>query len=155
MSVVRVESATETEALGAGLASRLGPGDVVLVSGDLGVGKTTLIRGAAAALGVRDPVVSPTFTIGRRYRREGDGWLSHLDLYRIGDLAREEPWLLDDYLTPDAIVFVEWPEIAGDALGGDDIRVAAEVRISHAGGDAREIEVSGPDEPLNVAELGL
>jgi tRNA threonylcarbamoyladenosine biosynthesis protein TsaE len=146
LSVVRVESATETEALGASLTTRLKPGDVVLVSGDLGAGKTTLIRGAAAALGVSEPIVSPTFTIGRRYRGKGSGWVSHLDLYRIGDLAREEPWLLDDYLTPDAIAFVEWPEVAAGALGDDDeVRVAAEVRISHAGGDAREIEVRGRD----------
>jgi tRNA threonylcarbamoyladenosine biosynthesis protein TsaE len=144
LSAIRVESAAATEALGAGIASRLGPGDVVLVSGELGAGKTTLIRGAARALGVAEPVVSPTFTIGRRYRARGDLWVSHLDLYRLTDLSREEPWLLDDYLTPDAIAFVEWPEAAAGRLAADGARIATEVTISHAGGDAREIEISRP-----------
>jgi tRNA threonylcarbamoyladenosine biosynthesis protein TsaE len=143
LSAIHTESASATEEVGARLAARLEPGDVVLVSGELGAGKTTLIRGAALELGVTEQVVSPTFTIGHRYLARGDLWVSHLDLYRIGDLAREEPWLLDDYLTPDAITFVEWPEVAADALEDDDVRVAGEVRISHAGGDARGIEVSG------------
>ncbi|MGH2951841.1 MAG: tRNA (adenosine(37)-N6)-threonylcarbamoyltransferase complex ATPase subunit type 1 TsaE, partial [Solirubrobacterales bacterium] len=95
----------ETEAVGARLAAELEPGDVVLVSGDLGSGKTTLIRGACAKLGVGEQVVSPTFTIGRRYR--GTVPVSHLDLYRLEDLGVEDPALLDDYLTPDAVAFVE------------------------------------------------
>ena len=91
--------------------ARLRPGDVVLVSGELGAGKTTLVRGACRELGVTEPVVSPTFTIGRRYRgREHP--VSHLDLYRLDGLDAEEPGLLDDYLRPDSIAFVEWPERA-------------------------------------------
>jgi tRNA threonylcarbamoyladenosine biosynthesis protein TsaE len=142
LSVERVESAAATEAIGARIARALGPGDVVLVAGELGAGKTTLIRGACRELGVSEPIVSPTFTIGRRYRgRDGVG-VSHLDLYRLTDLSLEEPGLLDDYLTADAISFIEWPERAGDAA--DELRIAARVRIAHAGGDAREIEISGP-----------
>ena len=76
----------------------LRPGDVVLVGGELGAGKTTLIRGACRELGVDEPVVSPTFTIGRRYR--GRVPVSHLDLYRLEGLGGEDPGLLDDYLTP-------------------------------------------------------
>ena len=83
------------------------PGDVVLVSGELGAGKTTLIRGACRELGVGEPVVSPTFTIGRRYR--GRVKVSHLDLFRLEGLGEEDPGLLDDYLTADAIAFIEWP----------------------------------------------
>ena len=128
--------------MGARLAAGLGPGDVVLVSGELGAGKTTLIRGAARELGVAAQVVSPTFTIGRRYPTRGDYWVSHLDLYRLTDLSREEPWLLDDYLTPDAIAFIEWPDAVADQLVADGVRIAAEVRIRHAGGDRREIEIS-------------
>jgi tRNA threonylcarbamoyladenosine biosynthesis protein TsaE len=129
-------SAEETEALAASLAGALEPGDVVLISGDLGAGKTTFVRGAAEALGAAGPVTSPTFTIGQRY--EGPVPVSHLDLYRLGEgLGDEEPGLLDDYLTPDAIAFVEWPEAAEAGLE----RIALRVRIAHAGGDSRRIEV--------------
>lgn len=129
-------SAEKTEALAGRLAGELGPGDVVLLSGDLGAGKTTFVRGAAAALGAAGPVTSPTFTIGQRY--EGPVPISHLDLYRLGDgLGEEEPGLLDDYLAADAIAFVEWPKAAEPELE----RVAMRVRIAHAGGDRREIEV--------------
>jgi tRNA threonylcarbamoyladenosine biosynthesis protein TsaE len=133
-------SAAETEALGARLAGALAPGDVVLVSGELGSGKTTLVRGACRALGVAGPVVSPTFTIGRRYR--GRLPISHLDLYRLGDLSAEEPALLDDYLTPDAVAFVEWPRPAGELAIRDGVRIARRVEIRHAGRDRRQIEVA-------------
>ncbi len=138
---MRTRSAAETEAAGARLASELAPGDVVLVAGELGAGKTTLIRGACRALGVTEPVVSPTFTIGRTYA--GRVPVSHLDLYRLGTLAGEDPALLDDYLTPEAIGFVEWPAIAEPIVGrlaNGEHRVRR-VRIRHAGADDREIAV--------------
>ena len=131
--VERTSSAAETEAVGERLAAGLGPGDVVLVSGDLGAGKTTLIRGAARALGVREPVTSPTFTIGQRY--PGHIPVSHLDLYRLADLGQEDPALLDDYLTPEAVAFIEWPGAAEPSLE----RVTRTLEIRHAGGDEREI----------------
>jgi tRNA threonylcarbamoyladenosine biosynthesis protein TsaE len=130
-------SAAETEALGAELAARLGPGDVVVVSGEVGAGKTTLIRGACRALGVEEPITSPTFTIGHRYEG-GRLPVSHLDLYRLGDLEGEEPALLDDYLSPDAVAFVEWPAVAEPQLA--DRRVVP-VRLAHAGGDSREVDL--------------
>jgi tRNA threonylcarbamoyladenosine biosynthesis protein TsaE len=133
----RTASAAETEAVGERIAAGLGPGDVVLVSGELGAGKTTLIRGACRALGVEEPVTSPTFTIGQRYA--GRVPVSHLDLYRLVGLGDEDPALLDDYLTPDAVAFVEWPQIADPGLE----RVSARVEIRHAGGDEREIEIAG------------
>lgn len=134
--VVDSGSAEETEALGARLAERLRPGDLVLLSGDLGAGKTTLIRGACRALGVTEPVTSPTFTIGQRY---GGGRLpvSHLDLYRLADLEGEDPALLDDYLGPDAVAFVEWPDAGADHLG----RPAIVVRLAHESEERRRIEV--------------
>jgi tRNA threonylcarbamoyladenosine biosynthesis protein TsaE len=134
----RTASAAETEALGERLAAVLRPGDVVLVSGDLGAGKTTLIRGAARALGVTDPVTSPTFTIGQTYG--GRIPVSHLDLYRLADLGQEDPALLDDYLTPEAVAFIEWPGAAEPLLE----RVTRRVEIRHAGGDEREIELGEP-----------
>jgi tRNA threonylcarbamoyladenosine biosynthesis protein TsaE len=129
-------SAAETEALGARLAADLEPGAVVVVSGDLGAGKTTLVRGACRALGVEEPVTSPTFTIGQRYRGR-EVWISHLDLYRLAGLEEEDPALLDDYLSADSIAFVEWPAAAAGRLR----RPALEVRMRHGGGDSREIEL--------------
>jgi tRNA threonylcarbamoyladenosine biosynthesis protein TsaE len=134
---VRSGSAAETEALGARLAERLAPGDVVVVSGELGAGKTTLIRGACRALGVEEPVTSPTFTIGQRYR--GRVPVSHLDLYRLSGLEGEDPALLDDYLDAGSVAFVEWPAVAEPELAG---RSAVEVRLTHMGGDCRRIEVA-------------
>jgi tRNA threonylcarbamoyladenosine biosynthesis protein TsaE len=101
-------SAEQTERLGAELASQLSGGDVVLISGDLGAGKTTFVRGACRALGVEEPVTSPTFTIGRTYRGDRIG-ISHLDLYRLESLEGEDPALLDDYLGAERIAFIEWP----------------------------------------------
>jgi tRNA threonylcarbamoyladenosine biosynthesis protein TsaE len=123
------------------LAAQLQPGDVVLVEGEMGAGKTTFVRGAARALGFDGPVTSPTFTIGRRYEptRPGGVAIAHLDLHRLAGLAGEDPALLDDYLTPDAIAFVEWPAIAEPELLG---RIRARVRLEHGGGDRRTITVA-------------
>jgi tRNA threonylcarbamoyladenosine biosynthesis protein TsaE len=132
----RTAGPQETEALAARLAATLRPGDVVLLSGELGTGKTTFVRGACRALGVAGAVTSPTFTIGRRY--EGRVPISHLDLYRLGDLADEDPGLLADYLAPDRIAFVEWPEVAAGFLPG----AVARVSLAHRGDDAREIAIS-------------
>jgi tRNA threonylcarbamoyladenosine biosynthesis protein TsaE len=136
METVQSGTAAETEAVGARIAARLEPGDVVVVSGELGAGKTTLIRGACRALGVEGPVTSPTFTIGRRYR--GRLPISHLDLYRLGGLEDEDPALLDDYLDAGSVAFVEWPAAAQPQLGG---RRVLELRLVHRGGDSRQIEV--------------
>jgi tRNA threonylcarbamoyladenosine biosynthesis protein TsaE len=138
VAVHRTRGAAETEALGADLALSLRPGDVVLLEGELGAGKTTFVRGAARALGVTGPVTSPTFTIGQRYPAPTP--VAHLDLYRIGSLADEEPELLADYLGPDSIGFVEWPG-GEEATIGEFAHVAARVRLAHAGGDRRTIEV--------------
>ena len=132
-------SAEETEQLGARIAGGLRPGDVVLVSGEVGAGKTTLIRGACRALGVEGPVTSPTFTIGRRYRSDR-ALVSHLDLYRLESLGGEDPALLDDYLRPDSIAFIEWSGPAEEHLHGQVMRVG----LSHLGGDRREVEIGAP-----------
>ncbi|MDP2710662.1 MAG: tRNA (adenosine(37)-N6)-threonylcarbamoyltransferase complex ATPase subunit type 1 TsaE [Solirubrobacteraceae bacterium] len=131
-------TASETEALGAQLARQLGPGDIVLVSGELGAGKTTFVRGACRALGVEGAVTSPTFTIARRY--EGRMPVSHLDLYRLGDLRDEDPALLADELAADRVAFVEWPEIGAPA-GLERERIAARVRLEHRGGDRRRVRI--------------
>ncbi|MDX6689547.1 MAG: tRNA threonylcarbamoyladenosine biosynthesis protein TsaE [Solirubrobacteraceae bacterium] len=127
-----------TEQVAARLAARLTPGDVVLVSGDLGAGKTTFVRGACRALGVTGPVTSPSFTIARRY--QGDLEISHLDLYRLGDLGEEDPALLAGELGDDRVTFIEWPEVGAPA-GLDPERIAARVRLEHRGGDRRLLSV--------------
>jgi tRNA threonylcarbamoyladenosine biosynthesis protein TsaE len=127
-----------TERAGAELAAELRPGDVVLVSGELGAGKTTFVRGALRSLGVEGPVTSPTFVVGRLHDGR-DGPLAHLDLYRLAGMGGEDPGLLDAYFAEDAIVFVEWPEHAEDAWPAE--RVAHRVRLAHAGGDERRIVV--------------
>ncbi len=135
---MRTTSAEATERAGAELAAGLRPGDVVLVSGELGAGKTTFVRGALRALGVTGPVTSPTFVVGVAY--EGArGPLAHLDLYRLGGggIGDEDPGLLDPFFAPDAIAFVEWPECAPGAWPQE--RVARHVHLAHAGGDAREL----------------
>src|SRR4051794_12208141 len=135
---MRTETARpeETEAVAAELANGLQPGDVVLVRGELGSGKTTFVRGAARALGVEGAVTSPTYTIGQVYGG-ARGEIAHLDLYRLETLEHEDPALLDDYLTPERIGFVEWPAVGEPAIE----RVRARVRIEHAGGDRRAIEI--------------
>ena len=126
----------DTEAAGAQLAGRLSAGDVVLVGGELGSGKTTFVRGACRALGVEGPVTSPTFTIG--HVLPGSPEVAHLDLYRLGSLAVEDPALLEDYLTPERVGFVDWPSVAEPALE----RVVARVLLEHEGGDRRRITVT-------------
>jgi tRNA threonylcarbamoyladenosine biosynthesis protein TsaE len=140
-AVAETSGPHETEGLAAALAATLRPGDVVLVAGELGAGKTTFVRGACRALGVRGPVTSPTFTIGRRYD-DGSVPVSHLDLYRLADLDDEDPALLADYLGAERVAFVEWPEIAEPELvRAPGVRVAARVLLEHRGGDRRRVVV--------------
>ncbi len=135
----RTRSAAETEEAGATLAATLRVGDVVTVSGELGSGKTTFVRGACRGLGVDAPVTSPTYTIGHRYRgRAAD--VSHLDLYRFRGFSAAEWGDLEPYFD-DAIVFVEWPEAGLGAL--PPVRFAVEV--SHADGDERIVALSDAD----------
>jgi tRNA threonylcarbamoyladenosine biosynthesis protein TsaE len=134
--IVETSDSRQTEALGAELAAALKAGDVVLVRGELGSGKTTLVRGAARALGVTDPVTSPTFAVGNRYRGS-DVTVSHLDLYRLAGLHSEEPELLEDYLGPGRIAFVEWPEETSPELRDACLLVT----LTHRGADDRHIEV--------------
>src|SRR5437763_3083685 len=125
-----------TEEIAATLAGELAIGEVITVSGELGTGKTTFVRGACRALGVEGAVTSPTFTVGHRYHgRAAD--VSHLDLYRFRGLSAAEWGDLEPYFD-DAVVFVEWPEAGESAL--PPARFA--VRIEHRGGDARIVTIA-------------
>lgn len=138
-TVVDSTSPEQTAALAAEVAARLRPGDVVLLRGEMGAGKTTFVRAAARALGYDGAVTSPTFTIGRRYET-GRVPIAHVDLHRLSSLDEEEPDLLDDYVNDEHVAFVEWPEIAGDTLVS-----RARVTLEHAGGDARRVTVEWPE----------
>ena len=127
-------SPEETEALAAELAARLVTGDVVTVSGELGSGKTTFVRGACRALGVRERVTSPTYTIGHRYHGARVE-VSHLDLYRFQGVSAAEWGDLEPYFEQ-AIAFVEWPEAGEGVLPAPRYAVS----LRHSGG-GRAVEI--------------
>ncbi len=130
------------ERLAAKVAEALAPGDVVVLSGEVGSGKTTFVRAAAAALGVEERVTSPTYQLARGYEGVVDGrevTVNHLDLYRLEGLEDRDALELDDYLDPDAVTFVEW---AGPAL--EVIEEPTVVRISHQTPATRRVSIRGP-----------
>jgi tRNA threonylcarbamoyladenosine biosynthesis protein TsaE len=137
---VQLESSSpeETETIAGKLARVLLPGDVVTVSGELGSGKTTFVRGACRALGVVQQVTSPTFTVGHRY----DG-VTHLDLYRFSGVSAAEWGDLEPYFE-DSIAFVEWPEAGERALPAPRVRV----RLRHIDEQRRMIEFEAEEEAL-------
>ncbi len=113
------------EGIGVRLARALRPGDLVLLHGPLGAGKTTLIRAVAAELGVTDAVRSPSFTIANIY--QGRITVQHLDLYRLDEIGEDDALALEEYVRPDAITFVEWPEAGLGRLG----RPTWVIRLDH------------------------
>ena len=130
------------ERLAAKVAEALAPGDVVVLSGEVGSGKTTFVRAAVAALGVEERVTSPTYQLARGYEGVVDGrevTVNHLDLYRLEGLENRDALELDDYLDPDAVTFVEW---AGPAL--EVIEEPTVVRISHQTPATRRVSIRGP-----------
>ena len=135
---ITTASPGETEAVAARVASVLRAGDVVTVSGELGSGKTTFVRGACRALGVTKPVTSATFTVGHRY----DG-VAHLDLYRFAGVSAAEWGDLEPYFDG-TIAFVEWPEAGRDALPAPRV----EVRLRHIDDARRMIELESPEDAL-------
>ena len=147
--MISLESSSpeETEAVAARLAALLRAGDVVTVSGELGSGKTTFVRGASRALGVTDAVTSPTFTIGHRYGGAVD--VSHLDLYRFTGVSNAEWGDLEPYFE-DAIVFVEWPEAAGDDLP----EPRARVRLAHRSPTSRVVTLEARESLLEQFASG-
>ncbi|MGK2931917.1 MAG: tRNA (adenosine(37)-N6)-threonylcarbamoyltransferase complex ATPase subunit type 1 TsaE [Solirubrobacterales bacterium] len=135
---METSSAEETERLGRDLARDLAPGDLVLLKGEVGTGKSTLVRAAMRELGVEGAIPSPTFTIGRTYA--GRVPVSHLDLHRVGSISDEDPGLLNEYFGPEKVVFVEWPGESEADLSASAMRIRS-VRLAHAGGDRRTIEI--------------
>jgi tRNA threonylcarbamoyladenosine biosynthesis protein TsaE len=130
------------KALAARVADCLEPGDVVVLGGEVGSGKTTFVRAAARSLGVEQRVTSPTYQIARDYGGTVDGrevTVNHLDLYRLEALEEHDALEIDDYLDPEAITFVEW---AVPALGV--VENPTVVLISHQTPTTRRVSLSGP-----------
>jgi tRNA threonylcarbamoyladenosine biosynthesis protein TsaE len=136
-------SSQGTEAIGRKLAELLTPPRLLILSGDLGTGKTTLVKGIAAAMDAADPdeVTSPTFTLVHEYSGTLHGKpvkLLHLDLYRLEAERQVDSLGLDDMLTPDAVVLVEW----GEKFKSIRKRANGEITIASVGGDTRKIVVT-------------
>lgn len=119
-------------ALGAELARRFPNGGLITLHGDLGAGKTTLVRGLLRELGHAGVVKSPTYTLVEPYHANGRD-IFHFDLYRVADPEELEYMGIRDYLRPDALCLVEWPEKAGDILPKPDLQVF----IQHAATERR------------------
>ena len=129
-------------ALAARVAGRLEPGDVVVLGGEVGSGKTTFVRAAARSLGVEERVTSPTYQIARGYEGAAGGrevTVNHLDLYRLEAFEEKDALELDDYLDPEAITFVEWAEPALDLIKDPTV-----VLISHQTPTTRRVSLQGP-----------
>ena len=131
------QSPGETRALGARLAQLLRPGDVLLLEGDLGAGKSELTRGIAKGLGVSGPIASPSFTILNVYE-DGRVPLYHFDWYRLNDAEELYDLGMDEYLGGDGIAVVEWPSRCADAIPADHLTI----RIRPVGESEREIDWS-------------
>jgi tRNA threonylcarbamoyladenosine biosynthesis protein TsaE len=119
-------SPEDTRVLAGRLATLCRPGDVVLLVGDLGAGKTVFAQGFAAALGVSGPVTSPTFALVRQYRCGEDspvGVLIHADVYRTGSLDEVVDLALAELVEEDAVALVEWGELAAPALGASALEI--------------------------------
>jgi len=140
------ENEEETLRLAWDFARTLGPGSVVVLTGDLGAGKTVFARGVARALGIDDSLTSPTFTLIHEYPLPVDdggeigadeqaAYLYHMDLYRINDIAELREIGIEDYLYGDGICLVEWGEKLGGLSPGD----AVTVTLRHLGPSRREI----------------
>lgn len=138
MTTVVTRAAAATDRLARRLAELLAPGDVVLLAGDLGAGKTTFARGLAAGLGVREPVVSPTFTLARVYA--GRLEMVHADVYRLDTRAELADLGLDEIAGPDAVVVVEWGDVVRDAFAPDRLEVT--LAFTPDATDARVVTVA-------------
>jgi tRNA threonylcarbamoyladenosine biosynthesis protein TsaE len=149
-----VAGAEETQRLGRALARRLRAGDLVLLSGELGAGKTTLTRGIGAGLGVRSPVTSPTFVIARVHPPLADGpALVHVDAYRLGGGLEEMEDLDLDVALPESVVVVEWGEGKVEDLAEDRLLIRLD-RPTGTDGAAGEPGLAG-DEPRTLTLTGV
>ncbi len=141
MKTFTTHSAEETTDLGRKLSTEIKPGSVVLLRGDLGAGKTTLVKGIAEGFQAAEAedVTSPTFTLIHEYRGP-QVTLFHIDLYRIDTQRELDTLALDDLMTPQSILLIEWGEKFERFVKERDVEIA----IEHLGGDERRVEIGGP-----------
>ena len=135
---------TVLQGLASEVARALVPGDVVVLSGEVGAGKTTFVRAAALALGVTERVTSPTYQLARGYEGLVDGQrvvVNHMDLYRLEGIEVRDALELDDYLEPEALTFIEWAVPALDAIEDPSL-----INISHETPTTRSVSLQGPAE---------
>ncbi|MFA4964486.1 MAG: tRNA (adenosine(37)-N6)-threonylcarbamoyltransferase complex ATPase subunit type 1 TsaE [Thermoleophilia bacterium] len=128
MICLTLASAAQTRRFARVLAGLLEPPALVTVEGDLGTGKTTLVREVLRARGVRGAVTSPSFTLAQSYHGRAGEDLHHLDLYRLSRGSDADLFAWDDYLGPRAITFVEWPAAGREALPAAEVRLELEHR---------------------------
>ena len=117
-----LQNEAETMELGAAVATLLPVGGIVFLYGDLGTGKTTMVRGLLRSLGFIGTVKSPTYTLVEPYRIDGRD-IYHFDLYRLGDPEELEYLGIRDYLRKDALCLIEWPEKAGEFISKADLSI--------------------------------
>jgi tRNA threonylcarbamoyladenosine biosynthesis protein TsaE len=135
-------SSEETQRLGGLLAPLLVPGDVLVMSGDLGAGKTTFVQGLAKGLGIVERVTSPTFVLMKEYQG-GRFPLMHLDVYRLGKVQEVIDLGIDEYFDPSYVVVVEWGDKVEPLLPQDHLTI----ELVHEGGDLRNITLTGKGTP--------
>jgi tRNA threonylcarbamoyladenosine biosynthesis protein TsaE len=135
-------SSEETQSLGGLLAPLLVPGDVLVMSGDLGAGKTTFVQGLAKGLGIVERVTSPTFVLMKEYQG-GRFPLMHLDVYRLGKVQEVIDLGIDEYFDPSYVVVVEWGDKVEPLLPQDHLTI----ELVHEGGDLRNITLTGKGTP--------
>ena len=158
MIAFTLASPAQTRKLARVLAVSLRPPALITVEGDLGTGKTTLVREVLRARGVRGAITSPSFTLAQSYHGRDGEPLHHLDLYRLSRGADAELFAWDDYLGADAITFVEWPAAGSDALPPADLRIELEHRTRSsraariAGDAAFERELAAAAAEAGIAE---
>lgn len=139
---LRSQSSEETKSLGNLLAPLLVPGDVLVMSGDLGAGKTTFVQGLAKGLGIVERVTSPTFVLMKEYQG-GRFPLMHLDVYRLARVQEVIDLGIDEYLDPSYVVVVEWGDKVEPLLPQDHLTI----ELVHEGGDVRTITLTGKGAP--------
>jgi tRNA threonylcarbamoyladenosine biosynthesis protein TsaE len=130
------------EALAIRVAGSLKPADVVVLKGEVGTGKSTFVRTAAHALGIQEPVTSPTYQFARDYEGSIDGHtiaVNHIDLYRLQGLDARDSLDLDEYLRSDSITFIEWADLALEFLEEPNI-----VEFFYRSPETRRVRISGP-----------
>jgi tRNA threonylcarbamoyladenosine biosynthesis protein TsaE len=138
--LARTESPEDTRELAASLAKLVRDGDLLLLSGDLGAGKTAFVQGLGAALGVEDRITSPTFTLAQEY--EGSSLrVNHLDVYRLTDSAEVHDLGLPELLE-DGVTLIEWGERLLPAIGSDHVQLRIRFGDLEEGGNVRFIEVA-------------